>query len=106
MEEIDEQVLSDASVENASHAQCEGDLSVSSKCKSCCCVVHCLVRFHSFNRKPLMNSSMPVMMYGFEDTISGMLGDLGPDMESTVHTMVQVHSDAVGDLMKKISFQI
>ena len=53
-----------------------------------------------------MNSSMPVMMYGFEDTISGMLGDLGPDMESTVHTMVQVHSDAVGDLMKKISFQI
>ena len=106
LEGNDQPVLPDATVGNTSHAQPDRDLLASSKCRSCCCLEHCLVRFHSFYRKPFINTFMPVMMYGFEDTISGMLGDIGPDMEATVHNMVQVHSDAVGDMMKNISLQV
>ena len=103
LEKLGEPVFPDIT---ANYAQPDGDSAASDKCKFCCCLEHCMVRFHSFYKKPLINASLPTMMFGFEDTMTGMLGDIGPDIEATFFNLDQIHSGTVGHVMKNLSFQL
>ena len=68
IESVDEAVLPDVS--NATIALPVSDgCEVPVKCKLCCCVSHCQVRFHSMSKKPMVDIPIVNMMFGLEDDV-------------------------------------
>jgi hypothetical protein len=78
----------------------------SQKCKVCCCQEHCQVRFHSFHKKPMTNMPMVNMMFGFEDSMSGELGELGPDFDATAKNMFVEDSKSLNHVLQSSAFQL
>ena len=79
---------------------------IKSKCKSCCCLEHCMVRFHNLTGKSMVNTTMSDMKFGFEDMITGWLGEPVPDIEATASNMFQEESVNVGHVLKNVAFNL
>ena len=69
------------------------------KCKHCCCVSHCRVRFHSTSKKPMVEYPMVNVMLGLEDVVE-IEGAPGPDLEATIANLVEERSVTVGHLLR------
>ena len=103
LENIDEAVFPDVS--SATVAVSEVGEEVLAKCKLCCCVSHCQVRFHSMSKKPVVDIPMVNMMVGLDADVV-YRGLPGPDLEATIANMIDEESVTVGHMLKNQEFNI